>query len=74
MVVVSRYSTRVSNLIANQSVQVLATLVQLSFAKLLSTVTTIFVSANIRVSLFQVLRAGPCGITMEALGIWKVLT
>ena len=50
MVVVSRYSTRVSNLIANQSVQVLATLVQLSFAKLLSTVTTIFVSADIRVS------------------------
>ena len=50
MVVVSRYSTRVSNLIADQSVQVLATLVQLSFAKLLSTVTTIFVSANIRVS------------------------
>ena len=49
MVVVSRYSTRLSNLIADQSVQVLATLVQLSFAKVLSTASAIFVSANVKV-------------------------
>ena len=50
MAVISRYSTRVSNLIADQSVQVFATLVQLSFAKILSTVTVMFVSANVHSS------------------------
>lgn len=42
LVIISRHSTRVSNLISNSSVQVLATLFYLSFSKLLQTVITIF--------------------------------
>lgn len=41
LVVLSRYSSRVANLIVGSSVQVLATIVHLSFAKLLSTVTRV---------------------------------
>ena len=43
----SRFSTRLTNLIVNNSVQVLATLFHFSFAKLLSTVTMIFTSAEV---------------------------
>ena len=42
MIIVSNYSIRVSNLIAGSSVQVLATLFYLSFAKVLRTVIDIF--------------------------------
>ena len=47
LVIISRYSTRISNLIVGSSVQVLATLIQLSFAKLLLTVSDIFTSAEV---------------------------
>ncbi len=47
LIVISRYSIKVSNLIATSSVQVLSTLFYLSFSKLLSTVITIFSSASI---------------------------
>ena len=47
LVVISRYSSRLSNLIVGSSVQVLATLIQLSFAKLLLTISDIFTSAKV---------------------------
>ena len=50
LVIASRHSVRLANMIASSSVQVLATLVQLSFAKLLSTVTAAFTSATVSAS------------------------
>ena len=47
LVIGSHFSTRLSNLTVNNSVQVLATLFQFSFAKLLSTITMIFTSAEV---------------------------
>ena len=47
LVIGSHFSTRLSNPIVNNSVQVLATLFQFSFAKLLSTITMIFASAEV---------------------------
>ena len=42
MIIISKYSVRISNLISNSSVQVLATLLYLSYSKLLHTVINIF--------------------------------
>ena len=42
MIIISKYSVRVSNLISNSSVQVLATLLYLSYSKLLRAVIDIF--------------------------------
>ena len=42
MIIISKYSVRISNLISNSSVQVLATLLYLSYSKLLCTVIDIF--------------------------------
>ena len=42
MIIISKYSVRISNLISNSSVQVLATLLYLSYSKLLRTVIDIF--------------------------------
>lgn len=53
LIVVSRYSTRVSNLISRSSVQVLATLFYLSFSKLLHTVITIVSSSSIDVIIYD---------------------
>ena len=47
MIVISKYSIRLSNFISNSSVQVLATLLYLSFAKLLRTVIDIASYSNI---------------------------
>ncbi len=48
LVVISRYSIRISNLIVGSSVQVLVTLIHFSFAKLLMTVCDVFTSAEIQ--------------------------
>ena len=50
LVFASRYSVHLANMIASSSVQVLATLIQLSFAKLLSTVAAAFISAKVSTS------------------------
>ena len=50
LVIISKYSTKVSNLIVNSSVQVLATLIQLSFGKLLLTVCEVLTSSTVMVS------------------------
>ena len=42
MIIISKYSVRISNLIAKSSVQVLATLLYLSYSKLLRTVIDVF--------------------------------
>ena len=47
LVIGSRFSTRLTSLIVDNSVQVLATLFQFSFAKLLSTITMVFTSAEV---------------------------
>ena len=47
LVIGSRFSTRLTSLIVENSVQVLATLFQFSFAKLLSTITMVFTSAEV---------------------------
>ena len=47
IIVSSRLSTRITNLIVNSSVQVLATIIHLSFANLLSTVANILVSSQV---------------------------
>ena len=48
LVVTSRYSVRISNLIVGSSVQVLVTLIHFSFAKLLMTICDVFTSAEIQ--------------------------
>ena len=47
LVISSRFSSCLTNLIVDNSVQVLATLFQFSFAKLLSTITMIFTSVKV---------------------------
>ena len=47
LVIGSRFSTRLTSLIITNSVQVLATLFHFSFAKLLSTITMVFTSAEV---------------------------
>ncbi len=50
LIVISRYSSKVTNLIVGSSVQVLVTLIHLSFTKLLVTVSDIFISEKLFVS------------------------
>ena len=53
LIVISKYSTKVSKLIATSSVQVLSTLFYLSFSKLLHTVITIFSSTSITAVIYN---------------------
>ena len=48
IVIISKYSTRVANLTSHSSIQVLATLFYLSFAKLLLDVIDIFIPVNVQ--------------------------
>ena len=50
LIILSRFSTRITHLIVSSSVQVLATLIQLSFGKILLTACDILTSSNLLVS------------------------